>query len=253
VAGYVIARVMAQQRQQRQVLAAANRRLSHYAATLEQLAITQERNRMARELHDTLAHTLSGLAVQLEAVHSLWPLDPDQAHTLLEGSLQATRDGLAETRQAIQSLRAGPLEDLGLLLALRSLAELATGRAGAALHLDLPPTLEKLAPDVEQCIYRVAQEALENIVQHAGAAHITVGLGHQGNRLVLAVADDGQGFDARPSGTARSPDTAGAVDAGQRFGLQGMRERAGMAGGSLDVTSQPGQGTTVRLTLEPER
>lgn len=238
VAGRMIAVIMQRQREQRQSLIEANRQLRHYAATLEQLAVTQERNRMSRELHDTLAHTLSGLAVQLEATRSLWQSDTKRSYAMLEDSLLATRSGLTESRKAIQSLRASPLEDLGLSLALRNLAESASSRSGATLNLKVPANLEKLAPDVEQCLFRVAQEALENIVRHAEARHITVQLMREDTRLTLSISDDGQGFD--PS----------QVDERKNFGLKGLRERVAMFTGQLQIHSQAGQGTTVRLILE---
>jgi signal transduction histidine kinase len=167
IIGYVISRIMQQLRGQRQALQEANRKLEHYLGTLEQLTVSRERNRVARELHDTLAHTLSGLAVQLEAVDSLWTSDREQAHTLLRHSLQATRDGLTETRNAIQSLRAAPLEDLGLARALQDYAEATAGRTGFRLDLDLPKKLDGLPLEVEQCFYRIGQEALENAARHA--------------------------------------------------------------------------------------
>lgn len=238
--GYMIVQLMIAQREQRQALARANARLADYAMALEQLATTRERNRLARELHDTLAHTLSGLAVQLEAVLALWQSDPDRSHALLERSLDATRRGLAETRGAIQSLRAGPLEDLGLGLAVRDLAEAAAGRAGFALKLDVPADLGRLAPRVEQCVFRVAQEALENAVCHSGARQVTVQLGRAASELTLTIVDDGCGFSLNPRGESGEA----------HFGLSGMRERAELAGGRLEVTSAPGQGTRVRLVIE---
>lgn len=236
--GYVISLIMQRQREQRQSLIEANQQLRHYAATLEQLAVTQERNRMSRELHDTLAHTLSGLAVQLEATRSLWHSSPERSYAMLEDSLLATRSGLTESRKAIQSLRASPLEDLGLTLALRNLAESAASRSGALLSLEIPANLEKFAPDIEQCFFRVAQEALENVVRHAEAKHITVQLMRENTRLILSIDDDGQGFDP-----AR-------VDPEKHFGLKGLRERVAMFAGELQIHSQAGQGTTVRLILE---
>lgn len=236
--GYVISLIMNQQRQQRQALSEANQRLRHYAATLEQLAVMQERNRMSRELHDTLAHTLSGLAVQLEAVRSLWQPAPERSYAMLEDSLQATRTGLTEARKAVQALRASPLEDLGLILALRNLAESAASRSGATLSLELPAKLEKLSPDVEQGLFRVAQEALENIVRHAVAGRITLRLACENSRLALTISDDGQGFDLAQ------------VDARKHFGLQGLRERVAMLSGDLQIRSQVGQGTTIHLVLE---
>ncbi len=236
--GYVISLIMQRQREQRQSLIEANRQVRHYAATLEQLAVTQERNRMSRELHDTLAHTLSGLAVQLEAARSLWHSSPERSYVMLEDALLATRSGLTESRKAIQSLRASPLEDLGLTLALRNLAESAASRSGAALNLEIPANLEKLAPDVEQCLFRVAQESLENIVRHAEARHITVQLMRAGPCLILSVSDDGRGFDPAQ------------VDPEKHFGLKGLRERVAMFTGNLEIHSQAGHGTTIRLTLE---
>jgi signal transduction histidine kinase len=236
--GAIISLIMKRQRRQRQELLAANQQLRHYAATMEQLAVTQERNRVARELHDTLAHTLSGLAIQLEAVRSLWQSEPEHAYAMLEDSLQTTRSGLTESRKAIQALRASPLEDLGLTLALRNLAEDAASRAGVILNLELPPSLEKLSPDVEQCLFRVAQEALENIVRYAEAKSITVRLVQAAKRLTLSIIDDGQGFDQAK------------VDAQDHLGLKGLRERVALFAGDLKIDSEPGQGTTISLELE---
>jgi signal transduction histidine kinase len=236
--GYMVARIVKIQRQQRQSLASANTRLTHYATTLEQLATTRERNRLARELHDTLAHTLSAVAVELEAVASLWDDDPARARTLLERSLAATRSGLTETRRALQALRSSPLEDLGLVLAIRQQAEAVAARANLALDLQVPERLDDLSPDVEQCIYRVAQETLTNVARHAQARHVQVSLLQEHKRLTLTVSDDGRGFE---------PDAADLED---HLGIRGMQERAEAAGGTLEVSSEPGQGTTVRLSVE---
>jgi signal transduction histidine kinase len=236
--GYMIARIMKIQRQQRQSLAEANTKLTHYATTLEQLATTRERNRLARELHDTLAHTLSAVAVELEAVDSLWNVDPSKARTLLQRSLSVTRTGLNETRRALQALRSSPLEDLGLALAIRQEAQTVAERANLALDLHVPETADNLPPDVEQCVYRVAQEALANTAHHAQAQQVIVKLLREDDNLALIISDDGRGFD--PSG----------VDAEHHLGVRGMRERAEMVGGILEIESEPEQGTTVRLTLE---
>ena len=110
LAGYIVTRLVAGQREQTARLEQAYRQLADFAAEKEQLARSQERNRLARELHDTLAHTLSANVVQLEAVDSLWDKDRPQAHEILEQSLQLTRDGLQDTRRAIQSLRTSPAD-----------------------------------------------------------------------------------------------------------------------------------------------
>jgi signal transduction histidine kinase len=227
---------MQQLRRERQALQEANQELERYVGALEQLTVSRERNRVARELHDTLAHTLSGVAVQLEAVDSLWASDRKQARGILRHSLEATRDGLTETRRAIQSLRATPLEDLGLCRALREYAEAAAGRAGFRLQLELYEQPAGLPEEVEQCFYRIGQEALENAVRYADAKTVRVSLTQAGPGLHMEIADDGIGFDPQASGP------------GPHFGLQGMGERAGVIHAALEIDSRPGGGTCVRLS-----
>ena len=234
--GYMITRLMISQRLQREQLRAANAQMVHYSAALEELTISRERNRMARELHDTLAHTLSGQAVQLEAVKALWKQNPDHAYELLDQAVQSARKGLDETRRAIRSLRAAPLEDLGLVLSLRDLVEKAAVRGNLKIDLDLPDTDPSLSPDVEQCIYRVAQEAMENVLRHAGASRVTLKFSAT-PRVELLVADDGEGF------------LKDKVDPQSHFGVAGMQEWAESVGGKCVLTSQPGQGTRVLLTI----
>jgi signal transduction histidine kinase len=238
VAGYMITRLMTAQREQREALAQANAQLAHYAATLEQLTVSRERNRVARELHDTLAHTLSGMALELEAVKTLWDTDPNKARVLLDRALSAVRDGLIETRRALQSLRAAPLEDLGLALAVRALAESTAAQIGAALSWQGGDRLDRVPAPIEQCIYRVAQEALENIACHAEASQIGVKLNQIDQQLNLEVSDNGRGFEMNT------------ITSEQHFGVKGMRERAEMVGGRLDIESQPQHGTTIRFSVE---
>jgi signal transduction histidine kinase len=238
VVGYFINTLMSRLKMQQSSLEQANAQLLHYASTLEHLTISRERNRMARELHDTLAHTLSGLSVQLETIKAYWDVDPAAAQHLLDQSLAATRSGLQETRRALKSLRASPLDDLGLVLALCKLAEETAARANLQLDLSLPGHLPALSPDVEQCIYRVAQEAVSNVSHHANAHTLTIQLSVNGPTVSLLVRDDGLGFNMRQD------------KASDHFGLPGMRERAHLAGGQLTIDSHPGQGTTIQLTIE---
>lgn len=236
--GLAFALLMGRQRQHREALAEANRKLIRYAATTEQLAASQERNRLARELHDTLAHSLSGVTVQLEAVQALWEVNLVEARRILDQALRATRQGLTEARRALGSLRASPLEDLGLALAVSDLAKSAAARGNLKLDLQVQDRLENIPPEVEQCVYRVAQEAVTNITRHANARSLRVSLARQDGGLILTVADDGVGFEPA------------SVD-GDRYGLKGLRERAEMVGGRLEVDSQPGHGTMVRLAILP--
>jgi len=234
--GYVISRIMQQLRAERQALQVANRKLENHLVTLEQLTVSRERNRVARELHDTVAHTLSGVAVQLEAVDSLWTSDRKQAHNLLRHSLRATRDGLTETRNAIQALRAAPLADLGLVRALQDYAETTAARTGFQLAFDLPKTLDGLPLEVEQCFYRIGQEALENAARHAGAKLVNVKVAGSASELCMEIADDGIGFDPQVAET------------GRHFGLQGMHERAQLIHAALEIFSRSGEGTRLSLS-----
>ena len=146
VLGYVVTRLVIAQREQRRALAEANQKLVQHAATLEQLTISRERIRLSRELHDTLAHTLSALAVQIDAVMAVWEPIPAKARTMLEEMLGTTRSGLDETRRALGALRASPLEEMGLAVALRAFAEdfaarnAAFARSGRAREPGRPAT-----------------------------------------------------------------------------------------------------------------
>jgi signal transduction histidine kinase len=234
--GYIVCYLMTRQREQRRELVEANRKLIRYAASQEQIARLHERNRLARELHDTLAHTLSGLTVQLDALASLWEPSSPKAQRLLAHALTNARNGLDETRRALQNLRAAPLEDLGLALAVRNMAESVAGRGDLRLALDISDDLGSVPTDVEQVFYRVSQEALENVLKHAEAHVVRISLQRDNGELRLSVADDGRGFFLDE---AKDPD---------RLGLRGLRERAISVGGALEISTGPGRGTEVRLS-----
>lgn len=236
--GYVINRLVSEQKRRNADLAEANRRLASYASTLEQLATSRERNRLAREFHDTLAHTLSAVAVQLEAARALQPGSPAKSAQMLEHSLEMTRNGLNETRRAIQALRAAPLEDLGLRMAVESQARAAAERYNWELQLDVPADIHNLPVESEHAVYRILEEALYNIGQHAGARHVELSLKRSGTCLELALQDDGRGFDHT------------SLDLQERFGIRGMRERAAEIGAAFAIQSQPGSGTRLTVKLE---
>lgn len=235
--GYLISRLISAQRTQQAALTAANRQLIQYAATVEELAVSRERNRLARELHDTLAHSLSGLAVQLEAVNTLIDQDPAAAKSRVEQSLSVTRQGLTDARRAIQALRAEPLETLGLAAALQELAEGQAAEKNLTLTTSIMPPESPLPPLVEEGVYKIAKEGVANVVRHAEASQLHLRLAPERSGLVLEIRDDGVGFE-----------TGG--NANGRYGLRGMQERATAIGGRLTVASQPGQGTTLRLEVD---
>lgn len=231
--GHMIASLVKVQREQRRRLMEANERLAQHASTVEQLTISQERNRLARELHDVLAHTLSGVAVELEGLRATMQRDSEQATALLNHSLQAIREGLTETRRALQELRAKPLEDLGLALAVQNLAESYASRSDFQLELDIDHNLRDYPVEVQQSVYRIAQEALANVADHAQAQNVCIQLKQDRGQLLLRIRDDGCGFDPRSSENE------------SHYGLLGVRERAEMVGGKLAVESQIGKGTLV--------
>jgi signal transduction histidine kinase len=235
--GVFINLLVARLREQSASLREANSNLTHYASTLEQLTVSRERNRLARELHDTLAHSLTAISVSLETAKAYFDIDQNKSRELLDKSLDATRIGVDETRRALKALRSNVLEDMGLGLAIQRAAESAAARSHLKLTVDLQVPMPSLSPDVEQTIYRVTQEAIENIVKHSRAKSFSVRLENDGHITTLTIEDDGFGFD--PHGKESTG----------HFGLVGMRERAELAGGRLKVKSEKGKGTKVLLTI----
>ncbi len=236
--GYLVSRLVASQRQQRTALAQANEQLARYALTQEQLAISQERNRLARDLHDTLAHYISGLVLELEGTRLLWDINNIEARTTLDGAISTARTGLVETRRALQALRSTPLVDLGLSGAIRDLAENATARNEWQLQLNLPASPIVLPATVDEVIYRVVQEGLTNIERHAEASIVRLSMTIENDVLQLQLEDNGCGF------------VPAAVDLSSSFGLMGMQERVALVGGTLCVESVIGYGTKLSLVLD---
>ena len=234
----LIVSILAQrERQQHAELEAAHQRLRRHAATVEQLAVSRERNRLARDLHDTLAHSLTALTVQLEALRTLMAHDPAVAQDALNEVSTLARNGLQESRQAIQALRTDPLKTLGLVGALRGTLQAFQARTGAQADLSIAGQEPDLTDEEVQALFRIAEEALTNVERHAAAQQVTVRLAFGNDRIDLVVRDDGVGFDP----AAVDPD---------RYGLTGIQERAAMIGATLKVRSRPGGGTEVRCSLE---
>ncbi len=237
VVGFFISVMVGWLRKQQRSLEEANAKLTNYAQTLEDLAVTKERSRIAQELHDTLSHTLSGLSVQLETMKAYWDVDPLTARKRLDKSLIAIRSGLEETRRILTALRAKPREELGLVPAIRQIAQDSARNAGITLDLLMPDNIPPLSPNEEQCLFRVAQEAITNVIKHAKANNLTVKLESNENRVTLTVQDDGVGFNI------------GEMNGDKHFGLMGMKERVAFVKGNLDITSQPGSGTKLKLVI----
>jgi two-component system sensor histidine kinase UhpB len=192
-----------------------------------------ERARLARDLHDEANQALTGVLLRLEATAQHAP--PQLRDELRETQAVATR-AMGELVHLARELRPIALDDLGLGAALRTQVADFGRRAGIETTLALPSDcLEDLDSDEQLVVYRVVQEGLSNIAQHAGARNVRVDVERRGEGTIVRVADDGEGF------------TSG--DQPQGLGLTGMRERAVLAGGRLDVSSAPGAGTTIELRL----
>lgn len=238
IVGYIVNSLVSTQRKQNQKLIGANLRLHQYVNTLEQMATNRERNRLASELHDTLAHTLSGLSINLEAIKTVVEQNNLPAQEMLDHSLKITRSGLDETRRVLKALRAGPLEELGLRNALQKLVDEASIRISIKIDCECPEYLPPLPLEVEQSIYRITQEGLENIIRHANATTAGVKLEISEKQVQLEIVDNGHGFDPN------------LVNIEERFGLEGLKERASAVGGVLVVHSQPSKGTSIQFLWE---
>jgi signal transduction histidine kinase len=233
--GFVVVRLSKAQRKQRQSLSEKNAALKQFAATRDRLVVSQERNRMARELHDTLSHTLTALTVQMSAAEILLENDPERAREILTRAQAMARDGAAETRRALTALRAQPLEDLGLRQALEKLVSHTAERSGIEIYLSLPESLPDLPEDITHHLYRVIEESLNNIVQHSQATQAKVSFIRK-EGLTVEIHDNGKGFD--PIESSRS-----------QLGLKGMRERVRIMDGDIAVDTTSGPGTRIRIHL----
>lgn len=232
----IVAELARRQRQQMVELEEAHRHLQRHAATVERLAVSRERNRMARDLHDTLSHSLAGLIIQLEALRAAQKYSPEEVEEIAEEALTLARRGLTESREAIQALRSDPVSSLGLIGATQDEVRNFEARSGVSATLRVLGETIDLSPEEETILYRNLQEALRNVERHAQADEVTVELAFGSDAVSLEVEDDGLGFDpqVRRDGT---------------YGILGMKERAALVGGSLTVESHPGRGTRVHCTL----
>jgi len=220
------------------------------------LATIEERNRLAREIHDTLAQGLAAIALQLETADAVAESKPERAHIAIKRALKLTRGNLEEARRSVMDLRAAPLQGHTLPEALKTLIQqqkqilapaLSTSEQQAVLpelSITCSPAqnFPTLSPRIEAGLYRIVQEAMTNAHKHAAAAHVTVGLVAEEQWINLLITDDGRGFD--PELVAQET-RAGSG----HFGLAGMSERVRLLGGSLCILSEPGAGTHIEVSV----
>jgi len=206
----------------------------------------EERNRLAREIHDTLAQGLTAIALQLETAEALLDgpgteSDIQRIRQTVDQALALTRANLEEARRSVLDLRAAPLEGRTLAQALTTLAmQQEQAQRNLRVKFDVTGENRLLPVHVEAGLYRIAQEALTNVARHAEARRVRLRLATLPDRVQLIVQDDGRGFDLSQT---RS----------DRYGLIGMNERAKLLGGRLDVQSSPGAGTRIEVVIPLER
>jgi signal transduction histidine kinase len=205
----------------------ANQQLTSYAIQSEEMATIQERNRLAREIHDNLGHYLTVANVQIEAARAVMGQNPERAQEALDKAQMLTRDGLTAVRQSVAALRESPTDNRTLIDAIQSLVQ-ETRSSGLVVEFEVIGERRLLDSQTKLTLYRVAQEGLTNVRKHARASRVDVALDYSLPQTVrLSIKDNGVGKSAA---------------VGDGFGLIGMRERVQMLGGHLAIESVTGQG-----------
>lgn len=214
-------------------LAEANKHLSEYAEQVHELAIAQERNRFAREIHDGLGHYLTTINMQINAASALVKTEPAKAVSMLEKAKRMTSEALDDVRNSVYALRKESVNLNELPQRIEQLVDSArSGKREVVLRVSGEPRL--LSPQANLTIYRTAQEALNNAQKHSGAANIALHLDYSDDRMVqFTVTDNGQGAEEINSG----------------FGLIGIQERVRLMNGNVIIENQPGKGFEVRISL----
>jgi signal transduction histidine kinase len=206
----------------------------------EHTSILEERNRMAREIHDTLAQSFTGILLQVGAVTQVLADDPEATQVHLEMIEELARAGLAGARRSVSALRPRLLEEGNLESALHRIVAQMRATTDTALICETQGIAYFLSTEVENNLLRIGQEALTNAIKYASAGEIRVELVYNETQCILQIKDNGRGF-----GVGSTPLSGG-------FGLLGMSERAERIGAQLTIQSQPGQGTEIIVTINRE-
>ena len=211
-----------------------NEDLQHSAAQVKQLATAQERSRIAREMHDSLGHSLTALNIQLEGAIKLSQRDPQKSQQLLKEAKRLGSIALQDVRQSVATLRESSPQD-SLQTQLNSLINTLKTSTGITPTVNIQ-LLIPLSEATTLTLYRLVQEGITNIVKHAKATEVELSLTANAREITLLLRDNGRGFDLAQTSTG--------------FGLQGMRERAQAIGGTLTINSQPGEGCELQLNVQ---
>ncbi len=220
-------------------LALENLRLIEQA---QQAGVVTERQRLAHDIHDTLAQGFSSIVMNLEVADGMFSDDPSLARQHIDQARSIARENLAEARRLMWALKPSSLEDASLPEALKRLTKRYSTECNAAAHATINGTPYSLSPDTELTVLRVAQEALTNCRKHARAKHVWVTLSYMNNLVSLNVQDDGLGFDPNQRHTGTSDHSGG-------VGLNSMRQRVEQLGGTILLQSTPGKGATLMAAL----
>ena len=215
-------------------LTQANARLGNYALRIKELATVQERNRIARDIHDSLGHFLIGSSIRLEAALRLLRSNPAKAEELLLEVKQLNAKTLQEVRQSVTALRSDPLYERSLSKAIADLVREFHRCTGIRPNYEIQ-LKSSLSQDLSVVIYRIVQESLTNICKYAAATEVSISLLQSGSKLQVCVRDNGKGFELRQNTTG--------------FGIQGMQERTLALEGKLEIITAPNQGCCVKGTF----
>ncbi len=218
-------------------LQTTHRQLQVYAAQAEELAVTKERNHLARELHDSVTQTIFSITLTAKSARILLERDPTQAMAQLDHLQDLAQSALAEMRALIFQLRPTSIEEGGLAAALHRHTAALKNRDGLSVALQVEGE-QRLPPEQEAHLFRIVQEALNNVVKHAHTDEVVVKLVLTADRVLLLVEDHGLGFNAARIEPGR-----------ETLGLSSMRERTEMMGGSFAVESRPGKGVCIRVEV----
>ena len=211
--------------------------MARLSETARQSAVLEERNRIARDIHDTLAQGFTGVVVNLEASsRALKKDDQALAAVHIEHARELAQHGLAEARQSVQALRPHPPDDASIQTELQALAALLQETGAVQAKFECTGEARSIAPEVWTEMIRIAQESTTNVLKHAQANNVNIALAYEPHSLSLTVSDDGLGFELTP-------------DAHDGFGLIGMQERAKRIGARLQIQGRPGQGTRILLSV----
>ncbi|MGL5793435.1 MAG: sensor histidine kinase [Waterburya sp.] len=226
------------ERMMRQQLANAHEQLQQYAQQIEELATVQERNRIARDIHDSLGHALTSLNIQMQTAVKLWEKEPTQARSFLSQAQELGKKAMKEVRQSISALREDKESEQPLKVRIETLVDEYCRGTGLSVSTEISPNISRygsISQPVATTIYRIVQESLTNIFKYAQATQVQIKLSRSHEQIYLTVTDDGKGFDPNQN------------QAG--FGLRGMKERIAAVKGQLQLKTSPGQGCQIKVEI----